>query len=256
MDVCYTDKKNRKGNDPESSGQKMHMKQLQFTFMDQETLNGHIVKIREYYESNLFAGMFIHIFTEIMDRGEIEQVCSKINELLPEAGFVGCSSNGNIVDGDFSGDSFALIVSFLEYPSTRFQVLQYPMTSECQEGIARDLVRFVEENTWVKGVEFLVTIRGMSMSGLCEGLSGIREGVPVFGGGAFNDDINKNDACVFSRESGYLEKGIVFVLMGGDDLHIRTSYVSGWKPLGSYLDVTAADGPLLKELNGRPAYET
>lgn len=232
------------------------MKQLQFIFDDQETLVGQIHKIREYYDSNLFAGMFIHIFTEIMDRDRIENACKRIDELLPEAMYVGCSSNGNIVNGDFSGDSFALIVTFFEYSTSRFLVLQYPMTTACQQNISEDIVRLVEENDWVKGVEFLVTIRGMSMSTLCDGLSKIREGVQVFGGGAFNDDINRNDACVFSKAGGYLEKGIVFVLMGGEDLFIRTSYVSGWKPLGSYLDVTAADGALLKELNGRPAYET
>ena len=232
------------------------MKQLQFIFKDPETLDGQIREIREYYESNLFAGMLIHIYTEIMDREKIEQTCKRLDQLLPEACYVGCSSNGNIVKGDLSGDAFALIVTFFEYPSTKIRIMQYPMTTECQEGIASAITRFVEENDWVRGVEFLATIRGMSMSALCEGLSRIPKEVSVFGGGAFNDDINRNDACIFSKEGGYLEKGIVFVLMGGEDLYIRTSYVSGWKPLGSYLDVTAAQGPLLQELNGRPAYET
>ena len=105
-------------------------------------------------------------------------------------------------------------------------------------------------------MEFLLTIRGMSLTGLCEGLSGVREEVQIFGGGAFSSDINVDEACVFSSKGGYQEKGIVFVLIGGEDIHITSSYVSGWKPLGSFLDVTAADGYLLKELNGKPAYET
>lgn len=232
------------------------MKQLQFVFTEHDIPDGPFREIREYYDTNDFAGMFIHIYTEIMDRDVIEKVCRKLDEILPEAQYIGCSSNGNIINGDFSSDSLAMIANFFEYPSTQVRIVEYPMTSESQERVAKDIVRLVEENDWVKGVEFLVTIRGMSMSVLCDTLSEMREGVAVYGGGAFNDDINNNDACVFSKEGGYLEKGIVVALLGGDDLYFRTSYLSGWKPLGSYLDVTSASGPLLKELNGRPAYET
>jgi diguanylate cyclase (GGDEF)-like protein len=113
----------------------------------------------------------------------------------------------------------------------------------------------VDKRPWVKAVELFVTIRGMSMTTLCESLSRIRKGVQIFGGGAFCDDLDKDDACVFSMAAGYQEKGIVFILLGGDDFHVESSFVTGWKPLGSFLHVTATDGCFLKELNHRPAYE-
>ena len=232
------------------------MKQQQFVFKDLAMLDEKLEQIRDYYDSNLFYGMLIHIFTEILDRDMIGYTCRRIEEVLPEAEYVGCSSNGNIVNGDFSGNSFSLSVSYLEYPDSRVRVLAFPMSSKNQADVAEEVVRFTSDHAWVKGIEFLVTIRGMSMSGLCDGLSALPLDVQVFGGGAFSEDINNNEACVFSKGFGYMEKGIVFVLAGGDNLHFRSSYVSGWKPLGSYLDVTAADGYLLKELNGLPAYDT
>ena len=45
-------------------------------------------------------------------------------------------------------------------------------------------------------------------------------------------------------------------LFGGEDFHVESFYVTGWKPLGRGLRVTNAQGTKLGELDGRPAYET
>ncbi|MCR5404966.1 MAG: diguanylate cyclase [Butyrivibrio sp.] len=232
------------------------MKQIQFSFKDRNELDIGLTDLRTYFDTHTCYGMFIHIYTEIIDKEKIEKTLKRIDEVLPEADYVGCSSNGNILNGDFSGDSFALTCTFTEYESTRVKVLQYPMTEESQEEVSESLVKAVEDNPWVKGVEFLITIRGMSLTGLCEGLSKVRKDVQIFGGGAFGADINNDGVIVFSKEGGVREKSIVFILMGGEDLHITSTHVCGWKPLGSFLRVTSAEGPVMKELNGHPAYET
>lgn len=231
------------------------MKQIQFTFRDDKTLVEELRKIRQWVRSNLCSKVLIQIYTEILDRNRIKHVCETIGRMLPEAIYAGCSSNGNIVNGDFSGGSIAVICSLFEYPSTKIELLQYPMLPGAQENVAEKLAAEVEKRPWVKAVELLVTIRGMSMTSLCEGLSRVRKGVQIFGGGAFCEDLEKDDACVFSKAKGYQEKGIVFILFGGDDLHVESSYVTGWKPLGSFLNVTATDRCFLKELNDRPAFE-
>ncbi len=232
------------------------MKQLQISFSSQSALDEGLVRIRQFYDENSFHGMLIHLYTGIIDSDRIGTVLLRIDEMLPEAEYVGCSTNGNILFGDYSEDDFMLTCIFFEYASTKIKVLHYKLTEDTQKEVSEAVVRAVEENDWVKGMEFLLTIRGMSLTGLCEGLSRVREDVKIFGGGAFSNDVNVDEACVFSKDGGYQDKGIVFILMGGEDLHISSSYVSGWKPLGSFLDVTAAEGSILKELNNRPAYET
>lgn len=232
------------------------MKQLQISFSGTATLDEKLMTLRKYHDENSFFGMLIHIYTETIDREEIEAVLKRIDEILPEAMYLGCSSNGNILQGDFTRDTFVLTCIFFEYPTTRISILQYGLTEDTQQEVSESVIRTVEENDWVKGVEFLLTIRGMSLTGLCEGLSKVRPEVQIFGGGAFSADINTDEACVFTKEGGYQDKSIAFVLIGGEDLHIASSHVSGWKPLGSFLDVTDAEGSILKELNGRPAYET
>ena len=231
------------------------MKQVQFTFQDDKKLEEELRKLRQWARSNFCSKVLIQICTEIPDRKRIEHVCETIERLMPEALYAGCSSNGNIVNGDFSGGSIAVICTLFEYPSTRVEVLQYPLQADTQENVVQMLEAAMDERPWVKAVELLVTIRGMSMTTLCESLSRIRKGVQIFGGGALCEDLEKDDACVFSMAAGYQEKGIVFILFGGDDFHVETSFVTGWKPIGSFMHVTAADGCILKELNHRPAYE-
>ena len=231
------------------------MKQVQFTFQDNKKLEEELRKLRQWVRSNFCSKVLVQICTEIPDRERIEHVCETIERLMPEALYAGCSSNGNIVNGDFSGGSIAIICTLFEYPSTHVEVLQYPLQADTQENVVQMLEAAMDERPWVKAVELLVTIRGMSMTTLCESLSHIRKGVQIFGGGALCENLDQNDACVFSVAAGYQEKGIVFILFGGEDFHVETSFVTGWKPLGSFMHVTAADGCILKELNHRPAYE-
>jgi len=232
------------------------MKQMQFTFQEDEALAAQLRKLRQWCKSSLYSRVLIQIYTELLERERIERACEEIRRALPDALIFGCSSNGNIVGGDFSGGSIALICTLFEYPSTQLEILQYALSGETQADIARQLCREVDRRGWVKGVGMLVTIRGMSMTTLCDGLSELPEEIQLFGGGAFSADINNNAACVFTSAGGYSERSVAFLLIGGEDIHIETSFVTGWKPLGSYLNVTSTDGRFLRELNHRPAYET
>lgn len=232
------------------------MKQVQFAVRSDSELGEELRKIRQWYRSSLCSSMLIQLYTEILDRERIEHVCAKIAAQLPEALIVGCSSNGNIMNGDFSGGSFAVTCMLFEYPDSKVEVLQYSLSAGTQREVTEKLCAEVACRPWVKAVEMLVTIRGMSVSALCDGLSQLPERIQVFGGGAFCADLEQNDACVFSSVGGYDERSVVFVLFGGEAFHLETTFVTGWKPLGLYLDVTSTEGERLKELNGRPAYET
>lgn len=61
------------------------MKQFQFTFKDEETLDLELMKNRKWSMSNLYSVLLIRFYTEILDRGMIEHACVKIREQLPNA---------------------------------------------------------------------------------------------------------------------------------------------------------------------------
>ena len=231
------------------------MKQFQFTFREDKTLEKELKKLRQWVRGKFCSDLLIQMFTEVLDRSRIERACGIIGRILPDALYAGCSTNGNIVNGDFSGGAIAVICTLFEYPTTKVELLQYPMIPDTQESVAEMLVKEVEKRPWVKAVEILVTIHRASMTAICNGLSRIRSGVQLFGGGAFCGDVGRDDACVFSKAGSCQEDGVVFILFGGEDFHVESFYVTGWKPLGSFMDVTMTDGCVLRELNHRPAYD-
>ena len=100
------------------------MKQFQFTFQDDKKLEEELRKLRQWVSSNLCSKVLIQICTEILDRERIGHVCKTIERMLPEALYAGCSSNGNIVNGDFSGGSIAVVCTLFEYPTTKVELLQ------------------------------------------------------------------------------------------------------------------------------------
>ena len=83
----------------------------------------------------------------------------------------------------------------------------------------------------------------------------IREDIQVFGGVSCSDDITSDDSCVFTKAYGFSETSIVIVFYGGEDFHVDSIKVTGWKPLGREFHVTKSQGSLLQELDGIPAYD-
>ena len=230
------------------------MKQMQVSFNTIESLDRAVRKIRQWRQRFLGSVVLIQIYTEILDQTYINKVVRTISSALPEAVICGCSSNGNILNGEFAGDSFVLVSSFFEYPSTKVEALSFNYNEMSQKNITERLKSAVDAHPWVKGVQMLSKIRGMSMTELCDRLSDLKEDIQIFGGAAFAADLENDESCVFTGDE-YLENGIVFLLFGGDDFYIDSRFITGWKPLGSYLHVTKAEGSVLKELNSQPAYD-
>ena len=232
------------------------MQIFQFDFTDEASLRDELGRIRQVCRDETGAGALFHIFTETPDRGRIEAIGAVLAEEMPGAQYVGCSTNGNIRDGLFARSDILIECTVFESAGTSVATLQHAISEDSAADVARMLAREVEARPWVKAVELLITIRGMSLTAFCDTLGKVRRDVAVFGGGALNGDVNSSAACVFSRDGGYSENGVTFVLYGGSDFHLTTAYVTGWKALGKELLVTRSHRNVLNELDGSPAYET
>ncbi len=232
------------------------MKQFQIEYTSDEQLTRELDKIALWVKNTMTSGVCFQIFAETMDHQKVGSICTAINKVIPSASYIGASTNGNIILGAKSASDIIVVCSVFEYPTTKLEVIQYDLTADNYEAVTADLIKKVDERPWVKAVEMLVTIRGMSMTGFCRELSKLRKNVLLYGGGAFNSDINSSETYVFSSVGEISGHSVVFVLLGGEDLHISTDYVTGWKPLGRELFVTKAKGSTLCEIDNKPAYYT
>lgn len=231
------------------------MKQFQFEFSGVGKLKKELDKIKQWRMSKVTSSVVFSIYAENTDREQIELASEIIESEMPDALYLGCSTNGTITEGRLSDSPFVVVCTICEYPSTQAHLLQYTLTEDSAIDVVENLKKELEKRPWVKAIELLATLRGMSMTPFCEACNDINPDIQIFGGGAFNIDINNDNACVFSKAKGYSEKGVVFLLTGGDDLIVHTTHITGWKPLGREFHVTKANGSILQELDGKPAYD-
>lgn len=231
------------------------MKQFQFNFTGLNKLVNEIRRIKQWCKSCISGTVFFQIYSEKLDKDIISQITALISTEMPESLYMGCSTNGNILLGEYANSSISIICTIFEYPTTNVEVYQYKLSEKSESETAKDIIRIIEKKPWVKSVMMNVTIREMSMVQFCKDLSNIREDIEVFGGGAFSDDMNDESTIVFSSCGDISDHGVVFALIGGDDYHVTTTYLTGWKPLGREFHITKAEGFKLYEIDGEPAYK-
>lgn len=232
-----------------------YVKQFQFEYKSYSQFRNEIIKIKQWKSSHITSQVVFQVYSAALEDSILVRMFQAIDEMLPDAIYLGCSTNGNIIDGKISALDIIIVCTIFEYPSTKVKVLQYDLDdSDSAESVDR-LIEEVQQNPWVKAIEFLVTMRGRSMTNFCERMSEIPEDIAIFGGGAFAPDINSDEVSIYSSSHGYAHRGVVFMLLGGDDFCVDAMCITGWKPLGRVFRVTAADGCVLKELDNKPAYD-
>ena len=228
------------------------MKQFQLLYEDKAVFREEIQKIRE---ENAGCKTMIQVYYDKARQAEVEELIGLLDAEYPEAEYFGCAANAAIYQGMISVNTIEAVISVFEDPTARVELVQYHLNEETQEAVCDDILAKVKENPWIKGIELLITIRGMSTTYFCDRLSEMDEHIEIFGGNAFNPNLDFFDINLFSKGNGFYDEGVIFALIGGDELHIQTSFITGWKPLGQKLLITKAERNRLYELGGEPAYE-
>lgn len=232
-----------------------YMKQFKIPYKDDNGLLEKLAEIRQWKESHASYTTIFRIYSDDMERGHIRHICECLDRGMPDALYLGCTTNANITDGVLTDTRIILLCTVFECETTKAKILQFPFLEDDVAHDVAELKKCCEENPWVNAVEMHATIMDMSMMEFCNEMSGLREDIQVFGGGAFNPDMDDETAFVFSKGNGILGHGIVFLLLGGEDFHTYSTFISGWKPLKRKFKVTKADREILYELDGKPALD-
>ena len=231
------------------------MKQFQITYENDETLITKLEEINQWCSTNSAYTTIFRLYSQDMNLDHIRHICDILDERMPEALYLGCTANANILDGALAEAEIILTCTIFEYESTKAEILQFPFLEEDVKDDVAELKKFCIANPWVNSVEMHATIMDMSMKEFCDEMSGLPNDIQVFGGGAFNPNMDDETAAVFSKGNGFLEHGIVFLLLGGSDFHTYSTFIAGWKPLKRRFKITKADREILYELDGKPAFD-
>lgn len=231
------------------------MKQFQITYNNEEAFIKKLEEINQWCSTNSTYTTIFRIYSQDMNLDHIRHICDILDDRMPEALYLGCTANANILDGALAEAEIILTCTVFEYESTKAEILQFPFLEENVKEDVAQLKEFCIANPWVNSVEMHATIMDMSMKEFCDEMSGLPNDIQVFGGGAFNPNMDDETAAVFSKGNGFLEHGIVFLLLGGSDFHAYSTFIAGWKPLKRRFKITKADREILYELDGKPAFD-
>lgn len=229
------------------------MKQMQFEYQERKSFTE---KLRAFQKDSAAGGgaRLFQIYSEVLDPSVIQDVTGAIEECFPNTPYIGCSTSGNIIDCELSGNITVVCTDF-ELPTTKFEIFQYDMAKLSVDEITAQIVEEAGNRSWVKAVEMYFTIPEGSTTRFCDGLKELGEDIQIFGGVTCSDDITSDDSCVFTKAYGFSESSIIIVFYGGEDFYVDSIKVTGWKPLGRKFHVTKSQGSLLQELDGIPAYD-
>lgn len=232
----------------------IHMKQIRFEYQNPELFAERLSDFKKECDSANIGTKLFQIYSEVLEADVIREMCDIIEQFFPDTPYMGCSTSGNIIDCQLSGN-ITVVCTVFELPTTQFQLFQYDLAKESVDDITGKIVEETEKNSWVKAIEMFFIIPEHSTTRFCDGLKNIRADVQIFGGVACSDDITSDDSCVFSKEGGFSERSILILFYGGEDFHVDSINVTGWKPLGRKFRVTKSNGSVLQELDGIPAYD-
>lgn len=227
------------------------MKCLQTVYRDESAFRK---TVSEWKEQSGSGAVLLHIFTDGAAEEDIRTARAVIEEILPDAPYAGSSASGCIYDGRVTTEKLVISCTLFEKENSSASSKLFPV-DEGEPGAFRASLReTIAGLKDLKAVEVITTIDTIPIREVCQVIEEeIPQGIHVWGGGAFGDNTFK--AFLFRNGGEYTDAGVVMSFMCGPDLHIQYTYVSGWKRLGYPLKVTKAEGYVVHELDGKPAYQ-
>lgn len=232
----------------------MALQQFQTSYQDLALFRKTVASWQSWRDAHGGGTALLHIFSDGADEGDVAAVRSAVEEFMPDARYVGASASGNLYGGRVSTEKLVVTCTVFSHPDSFARTRLFSVEDRNAAPFRAALHAMRDELRGVKAVEIIMTIDTIPIREICAIIQEEIPGdIPVWGGGAFGD--NTFTAFVFDRDTPADTHGIVMSFLGGESLHVMDACVVGWKPLGSPLTVTRADGKVLHELNGEPAFE-
>ena len=230
------------------------MKQFQTVYRNREAFCRSVAEWNAWQESHAAGPALVHIFSDDADNTDVSCAREIVGQLLPDAFCIGASASGNLYDGNITTEKLVVTCTVFEHPDSFVRTRFFSIENRDASSLRTALRAMQADFVGVKAIEVIMTIDTIPIREVCAILQEeIPDDIQIWGGGAFGDNVFT--ANIFEKDQAVNTHGIVLAMMGGRDLHVMTSYVIGWKPLGSALKVTRADGKVLYELDGNPAYQ-
>jgi hypothetical protein len=175
-----------------------------------------------------------------------------LRQRYPAAALVGCSSGGQMLDGDVVDDTATAIA--IGFAATTIKLAIEETTTHADSNSCGVALGQALSGPDLAGL--FVLSDGLSVNGsdLAAGLtSAIGDGIPISGGLAGDGaDFKRTLVGANQRPRADLAVAVGFY---GDQVKLRTGSAGGWDQFGPHRTITRAEGNVLHELDGQPALD-
>ena len=230
------------------------MKQFQAAYRDRDSLYNTLSEWEAWRVGNACGQALIHIFSDGAGESDVMIVRDLVEQVMTDAVYLGASASGNIYEGNITTEKLVVTCTVFEHTDSFVRTRLISIENRDATTLRTVLRKMKDDFVGVKAIEVIMTIDTIPIREVCDIFQEeIPEEIPIWGGGAFGDNIFT--AYIFEKGQALNTHGIVMALIGGEDFHVMNSYVIGWRRLGAALKVTRAEGKVLYELDGTPAYQ-
>ncbi|MCR5354906.1 MAG: GGDEF domain-containing protein [Lachnospiraceae bacterium] len=182
----------------------------------------------------------------------IEALIADISRYLPEVPMAGTTSVGQTLYGKMKNKDIIVTLTLFEEESTHVEVF-YTYKYNRNLDDARKFRDYLAGISDLKGLEIFTSAEYDRLQSVGSILDELSEELEIFGAVAVGDA--KNPAYVFTDVFEQVRSATVFIIYSGKDLHIQTNRMFGWSSIGYPLEVTKVEGPVVYEIDSKPAYD-
>ena len=228
------------------------MKRFVVEIYDVNDIFSELEEARKHSREKDVSAVLVHVYLGVQGRYLVDRLLNEIEQCLPRALIVGCSSGGEILDGRLTDQ--AIVISVSVFYKTEVSIHAYPVKAGQEEEVGEEIRKLIDATPDVKAAELLIDCWSLDVSVLFSAINRCSQRVKIFGASPYSHDSNREPMFVFSG-AGVKETSVVVVAYAGKDFHVTMDYAIGWKPLGVQMRVTKAEGRMLYTIDDKPAFD-
>ena len=168
-----------------TGSERIVMKQFQTAYTGGKQFRAAVTEWKKHQESG---AALIHLFSDGAKKEEITDACSAIDEIMPDAAYLGSSASGCICGGRVSAEKLVVSCTLFEKPDSFARPVFFPVDDDVSS-FREQLRGQAALLSGVKAVEMITTIDTVPIRDVCKVVQQeLPEEIPVWGGGAFGDN--------------------------------------------------------------------
>lgn len=207
-------------------------------------------ELKAYIEGNLNRNeceILIQVFSGELNQLKVKALLSILCAELPNAKVIGCSTSGEVIDGEMYDET--IVISFSTFYHTKI-TSHYVASTNCNAGKA-----FAEEyiHTDTKAIICFGDGLKADPSLWIKGVYEIAPKTIVAGGNAGDNAAFKNVFMI--HQDKIYESGMTVCVLSSEQLMVNNKYALNWLPIGKEMVVTKSHHNTVYEINNIPVLD-